>query len=169
MSSEFDGEADEIGPEDCLQAPDYRLVIRGRMLILADWNPDLAGAGQGAEALKRRAAGWPFLADVAVSGETPDDRELVVNPVAGRLTCARRRLITRWAGITGHRRLWLEPEVVEFRVLADPTMVAGVRCVWCGSRWQAHGHDFWAAVNDRRRFPNACRLCGGQLMEWTVV
>lgn len=169
MEDDFETD-DDLELQDRREAPDYRMLIRGRSLVFSEWHPGLLGSHQVASTLERRGGARPFLADAVL-----DDRggafgwELIVMPLAGRLTRKRRELIMNWARLTGYRRLWLEPEIVEFEALADPAQQAAVSCAWCGSRWCGRGQDFWATVWERHRFPRTCRLCGCRLIEWSVA
>jgi hypothetical protein len=156
----------DAGGGDIQPEPTFRLLIRGRSLWIREWNPGFY-SHELSQILHRRETPTSFLADLTRAENSTGEPELIVKPLAGRLTPGRRQLVTQWAGLCGYRRLWATPEIVEFAVIRDPDACAQVRCPACNSHWRGEGPDFWITVSRHGLFPNTCGLCGGDLPQWT--
>ena len=68
MEDDFETD-DDLELQDRREAPDYRMLIRGRSLVFSEWHPGLLGSHQVASTLERRGGARPFLADAVL-----DDR-----------------------------------------------------------------------------------------------
>jgi hypothetical protein len=149
-----------VAPDD---DPICRAAIREGRVTLNAWTPGLIRGGPAGAALASVDAA---LADLRV----PEDRELVVTPVARvPWPATAEGALLAWARRVGYRRVWLPGRVVELAGELATTGVAAVDCPTCGAHWEDGAIAFWEGVRANGWFPATCLACGGSLPEWAPV
>lgn len=154
------------GPDDPPAHPTYRATVVGARVTVIHWLPNLDVGPATRVLLREREAAGVSIADLNVLG-TGTDRELVVRYLARGGGARAERALTRWAAMTGHKRLWLPDRLV---ALEPPKRFApaATTCTNCGLEWREGAPEFWSMVRENGAFPAYCLVCGGDLPQWTI-
>ena len=100
--------------------------------------------------------------------EGPEERIVEVRFLANDVPAAR-RVLRRWAAVTGHDRIWFRDEVCD---LEPPDGVDGefrTRCPSCGLEIVDSGPALMKFVRKAGHFPMHCFTCGGFVPQWEPV
>ena len=71
-----------------------------------------------------------------------------------------------WATRVGHRRIWINDEVVSLQDELPELVPVATTCPCCSARWCEHSWDFWSSVVGFGFFPFGCPICGGDMPQW---
>ena len=82
---------------------------------------------------------------------------------------AARRVIRRWAAITGHRRVWFKDEVADLEPPGGLDGEFGSTCLTCGFTVTDSGQDLMKFVRSAGHFPIHCFICGSFIPQWEPV
>jgi len=163
------GHTDNLAEADnSVPSPDLRATVRGEQLVITDWGNQLAGPA----GLRVRSTGdsdqpAPTIVDLAALGD--EREELMVMHYDERQDLEEvERVIVRWAGQVGYRRVWLAESVVEVEFPKSETLSAHFRCPTCSAELSGDSADFWLAVRRARMFPPFCLTCGVESPQWEV-
>jgi len=163
------GEINSLAEADrALPSPSLRATIRGEQLFITDWGTQLAGPG----ALKARSIPEgdqpaPAIVDLAPLGD--ENEELMVMHYDERQDLDEvERVIVRWAGQVGYRRVWLAKSVLDVDFPESGIPSAHFRCPTCSAELSGDGADFWIAVRKMKMFPPFCLTCGVEAPQWDV-
>lgn len=165
MSGQIDSLAEA---NNALPSPNLRATIKGEQLFVTDWGTQLAGPG----VLRARPASegdqpTPAIVDLASLGE--GNEELMVMHYDDRQDLEEvERVIVRWAGQVGYRRVWLAESVVAVDFPDSGIPSAHFRCPTCSAELSGDGADFWIAVRRMKMFPPFCLTCGVEAPQWDV-
>ena len=82
---------------------------------------------------------------------------------------AARRVLKRWAAVTGHERIWFRDEVVDLEPPAGLDGEYGTRCPGCGLDIVDSGPGLMKFVREAGHFPMHCFTCGNFVPQWQPV
>jgi hypothetical protein len=158
-----------LHPTDVPAPPQYRATLSHSQLMLLDWEPWFMRDYGPCNRLLGAAHVGP-IADLTVTRDDADRRELIVSELGRRAVPEMRAALVAWATLLGYERIWFRDDVVDL----DPSRSgAGQRvsttCRVCASTWVEDTPEFWLSAQHNGAFPSRCPSCGHALPQWAPV